>query len=57
MSMPRTTEWTALIDSIRRDLILLKDRSGADLTRTVIENAARVERAAAIRQRMMDEHG
>ena len=57
LHMPHTTAWTALVDSIRQDLTLLEDRTGADLIRTVIENAARVERAAAMHQRMMDKHG
>lgn len=53
MKMASNTEWTATVDSLRRDLVRLPELGNAELTAMMSAHMARVTRVSAMHQQMM----
>jgi hypothetical protein len=53
MNMSADAAWTALVDSVRQDLVRLPDASGAQLKTLVAAHHARMERLMTIHRDMM----
>lgn len=53
MNMTADPAWTALVDSIRRDLVNLPDLSGTQLTTMLPDHRTRVERLMSMHEKMM----
>ncbi len=53
MNMPADPAWTALVDSIRQDLVHLPDLNGGELKQFMPRHGARVARLVQMHQQMM----
>jgi hypothetical protein len=53
MNMTADASWTALVDSVRQDLVRLPDLSGAPLKDFLSAHQGRVERLMAMHEKMM----
>jgi len=57
MKMASNAEWTATVDSLRKDLVRLPELSNAELTAMMPAHLARVTRLSEMHQKMMRSMG
>jgi hypothetical protein len=53
MNMPADASWTALSDSVRKDLVQMPDMSATELRSSLPDHAARITRLMAMHRTMM----